>query len=205
MTTPKPRIEFWYEFASTYSYIAAMRIERLAEAAGVTVDWKPFLLGPIFQAQGWDTSPFNLYPAKGRYMVREMERLAAGQGLPFKLPTPFPQNSLQAARLALVGVEEGWVAPFSKAVYLAQFRDGAAISDKTVLASILRELKLDAPRLLERASSPDVKERLKEQTSLAQETDIFGAPSFLVGEELYWGNDRMEQAISLARDRHPAI
>ena len=94
----RPVLEFWYEFASTYSYLSAMRIDALAAAAGVAVAWKPFLLGPIFKAQGWDTSPFNLYPAKGRYMVRDLERLAADRGLAFVLPAVFPQNSLRATR-----------------------------------------------------------------------------------------------------------
>src|SRR5947208_2982205 len=90
-------MDFFYEFASSYSYVAALRIAPLAEAAGVTVRWRPFLLGPIFKAQGWDTSPFNLYPAKGRYMVRDCERLCAALGLAFRVPQPFPQNSLLAA------------------------------------------------------------------------------------------------------------
>ena len=199
MSTPSARIEFWYEFASTYSYIAAMRIERLAETAGVVVDWKPFLLGPIFQAQGWNNSPFNLYPAKGRYMVRELERLAAAEGLPFKMPDGFPQNSLQAARLAIIGAQEGWVVPFTKAVYLAEFRDGADISDRAVLEGILRNLKLDPAQLFARIATADVKDRLKEQTALAEESGIFGAPSFIVGDELFWGNDRLEPALELAR------
>ena len=66
MGTPAPRLEFWYEFASTYSYLSAMRIEALTADAGVTLVWKPVLLGPIFHAQGWNTSPFNIYPAKGK-------------------------------------------------------------------------------------------------------------------------------------------
>lgn len=101
------KLTFWFEFASTYSYLSAMRIEVLAEEAGVGIVWKPFLLGPIFKAQGWDTSPFNLYPAKGKYMVRDMERIAEARGLKFRLPDPFPQNGLHG-RLALVGLEEGW-------------------------------------------------------------------------------------------------
>jgi 2-hydroxychromene-2-carboxylate isomerase len=199
MSTGSGRLEFWYEFASTYSYIAAMRIERLAAAAGVAVDWKPFLLGPIFQAQGWNNSPFNLYPAKGRYMVRELERLAAAEGLPFKMPNGFPQNSLQAARLAIVGAHEGWVVPFTKAVYLAEFRDGADISDRAVLEGILRGLKLDPSQLFARIATAEVKDRLKEQTALAQESGVFGAPSFIVGDELFWGNDRLEEALKWAR------
>jgi 2-hydroxychromene-2-carboxylate isomerase len=89
--------EFWYEFASTYSYPAAMRVAELAGSRGVALAWRPFLLGPIFAAQGWRDSPFNIYPAKGRYMWRDMERICDGMGLPLKRPDPFPQNSLLAA------------------------------------------------------------------------------------------------------------
>src|SRR5256886_17599605 len=111
-----PALDFFYEFASSYSYIAAMRIAPLAKAAGVEVRWRPFLLGPIFKAQGWDTSPFNLYEAKGRYMWRDMERLAAELSLPFRRPDPFPQNSLLPARVAPFGLAQGWGADFSVAL-----------------------------------------------------------------------------------------
>ena len=92
---------FWYEFASTYSYPAAFRVERAAASAGIAVVWKPFLLGPILARQGFTDSPFNLYPAKGRYMWRDLERLCADLGLAFRRPDPFPQSSLLAARVAL--------------------------------------------------------------------------------------------------------
>ena len=105
-------LEFWFDFASTYSYLSAMRIQDVAAQSGVSVDYKPFLLGPIFAAQGWTMSPFNLVPAKGRYMVRDIERIAAARGLAFKLPTPFPQNGLMAARLAVVGRGRGWNSRF---------------------------------------------------------------------------------------------
>jgi 2-hydroxychromene-2-carboxylate isomerase len=93
-----PVLDFWFEFASTYSYPAAMRIAPLAKANGVNVRWRPFVLGPIFQAQGWQTSPFNLYPDKGRYMWRDLERICGALNLPFARPEPFPQNSLLAGR-----------------------------------------------------------------------------------------------------------
>jgi 2-hydroxychromene-2-carboxylate isomerase len=194
-----PKLEFWYEFASTYSYLAAMRIEALAARAGVAVEWKPFLLGPIFHAQGWESSPFNLYPAKGRYMVRDLARLAAERGLRFALPQPFPQNSLLAARVALVGADEGWVAPFTRAVFTAEFADGAQIADRGTLAAILDGLKLDAQRILSRIDEPAIKERLKQQTAQAQRLGIFGAPSFASGGELFWGDDRLEQALAWAK------
>jgi 2-hydroxychromene-2-carboxylate isomerase len=196
--TSIPQVEFWYELSSTYSYLSAMRIEALAAAAGVDILWKPFLLGPIFRGQGWDTSPFNIYPAKGKHMVRDMERLTAARGLPFKLPTPFPQNSLHAARLALIGHAEGWVVAFTRAVYEAEFADGADIGDKRVLAGILKRLGLDADALLERSATPENKDRLRQQTEEAQELGIFGAPSFLTRGELFWGDDRLELALAAA-------
>jgi 2-hydroxychromene-2-carboxylate isomerase len=195
----KPRIEFWHELASTYSYLSAMRIEALAAAAGVAVMWKPLLLGPIFRTQGWDTSPFNIYPAKGKYMVRDMERLAAARGLPFRLPTPFPQNSLHAARLALIGHAEGWGVAFTRAVYEAQFARGASIGDKRALLDILMGLGVDAEAALARSETADNKQRLRQQTEEAQELGIFGAPSFLAGGELFWGDDRLEQALAACR------
>jgi len=198
MSTSGPRIEFWYEFASTYSYLSAMRIETLAAAAGVTVIWKPVLLGPIFRAQGWDTSPFNIYPAKGKYMVRDMERLATARGLPFKLPSPFPQNSLHAARMALIGHTEGWGATFTRAVYEAEFSQGANISERRVLAAILKRLGVEPDALLARSEAPDNKQRLRQQTEEAQELGIFGAPSFLAKGELFWGDDRLEHALQAA-------
>jgi 2-hydroxychromene-2-carboxylate isomerase len=198
MTETGARLEFWYDFASTYSYLSAMRIEGLAAAAGVEVAWKPFLLGPIFAAQGWTTSPFNLYPAKGRNMVRDIERLAAARGLAFALPQKFPQNSLMAARLALVGSEEGWIAPFTRAVYAAEFAHAADISDGQALGPILQSLHLDSQKIFARIAQADIKDRLKRQTAEAQARGIFGAPSFCVGHELFWGDDRLEQALAWA-------
>src|SRR5277367_1478778 len=137
-------LEFWYEFASTYSYPAAMRIARLADAAGVSVHWRPFLLGPIFGAQGWSDSPFNIYPVKGRYMWHDLERICAREKLPLKLPPiRFPQNGLKAARLALAGEKDGWTDRFVRAAYTANFAQRKDISDDATIAEILRGIGVD--------------------------------------------------------------
>lgn len=196
------KIEFWYEFASTYSYPAAMRVEAAAREAGVTLRWRPFLLGPIFGAQGWNDSPFNIYPAKGRYMWRDMARICEAVGLALKAPVRFPQNGLKAARLALLGQDAAWGPEFTRRVYLANFSEQKDISDEGVLADILSSLSLDAAALIAQSNAPDNKERLKAQTEEAVARGIFGAPSFLAGDELFWGNDRLEAALQWART-HP--
>ncbi|KIC16381.1 2-hydroxychromene-2-carboxylate isomerase [Leisingera sp. ANG-DT] len=189
-------ITFWFEFASTYSYLSVMRIGELAAARGVAVTWKPFLLGPIFAAQGWDTSPFNIYPAKGRYMWRDMERICAARGLPLCRPAVFPQNGLIAARLALATGQNG-IEAFTKAVFQAQFGAGKDIADETVLQRCLSTAGLDRS-LMQRAQAPDIKSALRTKTDEAIAAGIFGAPSFTSGAELFWGDDRLEQALEHA-------
>ena len=196
MAAARRKIEFWYEFASTYSYLSVMRIEELAASADVDVEWRPFLLGPLFMSQGWNDSPFNLYPAKGRYMWRDLQRLTASRGLPFKKPQIFPANGLYAARIALIGAEEGWVGRFTKEVFLAQFRDGAAISDTEVLTDILNGLALDGTRIVAMAQSSTIKEQLRNQTERARDLGIFGAPSFITEDgELFWGDDHLQAVL----------
>src|SRR5438128_3055126 len=146
----RPVLQLWFEFASTYSYPAVQRIEALAAGLGVGVEWKPFLLGPVFKSQGWNDSPFNLYPAKGRYMWRDLERLCAKHGLTV------------AAILDVLG------------------RPGRALVE---------------------AAGPEAKARLRAETERAIALGIFGAPTAVVGDELFWGNDRLEDALAWAAGR----
>lgn len=199
----KPTLEFWYEFASTYSYLAAMRIEALAAAAGVGLVWKPFLLGPIFARQGWDTSPFNIYPEKGRYMWRDMARLTARHGLAFNRPSALPRNGLHAARAALVGLDQGWGVAFTKAVYHANFVDDRDIGQVDVIAGLLQDMALPAADIIAASQTPEIKDRLRANTDAAMQAGIFGAPSFIAGGELFWGHDRMADALDWATARKP--
>jgi 2-hydroxychromene-2-carboxylate isomerase len=146
-----PLLDFWFDFASTYSYPAAMQIAPVAQQAGVIVRFRPFLLGPLFKAQGWPTSPFNVYPAKGRYMWRDLKRICFDFDLPFRQPEPFPQNSLLAARVALIGLSDSWGEEFCRSVFRVQFGEGRQIDDPTVISDILSQLRIESAPVLEAA------------------------------------------------------
>jgi 2-hydroxychromene-2-carboxylate isomerase len=195
-----PVLNFWFDFASTYSYPAALRISVLAEEAGVTAHFKPFLLGPIFKQQGWTTSPFNLYPAKGGHMWRDLERICTDLALPFVRPDPFPQNSLIAARVALVGLREAWGEEFCLEVFRSQFGQGQRIDDADAVGKILARLGIAPEPVLKIAHSDSNKAALREQTEEAERRGIFGAPTFIATDgELFWGNDRLERALRWAK------
>jgi len=190
-------LEFWFEFGSTYSYLSAFRIE---DAEGVQISWRPFLLGPIFEEQGWNDSPFNVYPAKGRYMWRDIERQCAKYRIPFTKPSRFPRNGLLAARAACLAkaTSARWLPGFVRAVFRANFAEDREIGDVVEIRSILDELGQPGAELVEQAQMPENKQRLCEHTQRAIELGIFGAPSFVVEGELFWGNDRLEDALEWA-------
>ncbi len=160
MIKPKP-LEFWFEFASTYSYLSVMRIDALARMAGVSVLYRLFLLGPIFQTQGWETSPFNIYPAKGDYMWKDIARQARAYDIPFHQPKIFPALRLRAARIATLGKDQDWCLPFIRAVFEANFVESLDIGDPVHLETLLAELGIDGATVLKEAKSDDVKKRLR--------------------------------------------
>ena len=197
-----PRLDFWYEFSSTYSYLAAMRIETLAKAAGVVVHWRPFLLGPIFKSQGMETSPFNLYPLKGNYMWRDMTRWSEFLQLPrFVQPKKFPSNGVMASRVALA-LDEAARPAFTQAVYIAEFTEDRDIADPAVVQDVLKKLGHDAAAIFAKSTEQPIKDKLRANTDEATKLGIFGAPDFVTEDgELFWGNDRLEQAIAWAARR----
>ena len=192
-------VDFWLEFASTYSYPAAMRAEDAARAAGVSLAWRPFLLGPIFKSQGWNDSPFNLYPTKGRYMWRDLERTCERLGLPFRRPSAFPRSGLLAARVACWHHGEAWLPAFVRGVYRANFAEDRDIASPAVIGDVLEGAGADPAAALAAAEAPAAKERLRAETERAVALGVFGAPTFAVGGELFWGNDRLDEALAWAR------
>ena len=190
-------LEFWFDFASPYAYLAAETIESAAGDAGVAVRWKPFVLGPIFQEQGWTDSPFNLVPAKGRYLWRDLQRETRRLGVPWRRPTRFPFNSALATKTAT------WIEPderlplYCRAVFRAGFAERRDPATPSVVSACLRAAGLD-DSALERARAEDGGRRLRADVHRARELDIFGAPSFVVDGELFWGNERLASALERA-------
>ncbi|MGS1007916.1 DsbA family protein [Achromobacter anxifer] len=207
MTAPlpaTPRIEMWFDFASPYSYLAIERIDALAQEAGVRVDLRPFLLGPIFQAQGWNDTPFRLFPGKGAYMMRDIARLADKYGLVYNRPRLFPRMSVLPARIALLGQDEPWGRDFCVAVFRANFQRDLDIQSEDVVHGLLTDLGLDAAALIARGKSEAAKEALRRQVDQARNLGLFGAPTFFVDGEMFWGNDRLEDALEWTRREAPA-
>lgn len=191
-------IEFWFEFASTYSHPAAQRIARHAAERGLGVIWRPFLLGPIFAAQGWNDSPLNLYPAKGEHMWRDLARVCEGHGVYFRRPSSFLRNGLLGARVCVAAEDQPWMPDFARSLYRANFVDDLDTSREDVVGRALRAVGQAAEPWLARAAEATIKTRLRVQTERAQSLGIFGAPSFIVGDELFWGDDRLEAALDHA-------
>ena len=198
MTTSDKQLEFWFDFGSNYSYLAMMRIEALAGQACVPITLKPFLLGPIFKSFGWDTSPFVLQKLKGEYTWRDMERQCAKYGLAWQRPTAFPRRALLPHRVALLGADQPWVWEFCKQIMHANFVDDREIDDPLIVADILNSLGQSAGSLISSAQADANKAALRQQSELAATRGIFGAPTFFVGDEMFWGNDRLDDAVAFA-------
>ncbi|MBD8542676.1 2-hydroxychromene-2-carboxylate isomerase [Oxalobacteraceae sp. CFBP 8761] len=192
-------IEFWFDFGSNYSYLSMMRIRRAAAAANLGVELKPFMLGPIFKSLGWGTSPFVLQTLKGDYVWRDMRRQCVKYGLRWQRPSVFPRNALLAARIALQGEGTCWLEGFCEQVMLANFADDRDIGDEAVLAGILAGLGADSAEIIAAAKTDACKAALRARTADAQARGIFGAPMFFVGDEMFWGNDRLEDAIAYGK------
>jgi 2-hydroxychromene-2-carboxylate isomerase len=201
MSSASPEIEFWFDFGSNYSYLSVMRIEDAARRLGVQLAWRPFLLGPIFQALGMQNSPFVLQKEKGAYVWRDMVRQCRKYGLRWKQPTTFPRLGVLPSRVALLGADQPWVGAFCRRVMELNFVLDKDINQPDQLTPILAELGLPVADILDQSGKETTKLRLREQTEQARARGTFGAPTFFVGTEMFWGNDRMDDALLFAADR----
>ena len=194
-----PTLDFWFDFGSNYSYLSAMRIEQAAAAHGVALRWQPFLLGPVFRALGWETSPFVLQKEKGDYVWKDMVRQCRKYGLPWQRPSNFPRAAVLPLRIALAGAGQPWIGEFCRRTMRLNFAEDRDIDAPETMAALLADMGLPAHRVIDEALSDANKLRLRRQTETAMEKGIFGAPTFFVGEEMFWGNDRLDDALAFAR------
>lgn len=196
-------IEFWFDFGSNYSYLSVMRIEALAAARHVQILWRPFLLGPVFRQLGFDNSPFVLQKEKGAYVWKDMERQCRKYDIALTRPSVFPRAALLAMRVAVLGANEAWIAGYCRKIVQLNFADDRDIGSVEVVSEALDVLGLPAQRLIADAQSDANKLRLREQTESAMNKHIFGAPTFFVGGEMFWGNDRLEDALDYCDSMTP--
>lgn len=186
-------IDFYFDFSSSYSYLALPGIEKLAGDDDVSFNWKPIVLGAIFQAAGH--APPVPDTAKGRYVWHDVERSAALAGLPYKWPEPFPFNGIAASRIFwfLADSDTDKAVEWARAVFNASFSEGRDCSNPEVLGQVATALGHDAEALLAATADEAIKAKLKEVTGEAMQRGVFGAPTFFVDGEMFWGGDRLGQ------------
>ncbi|WP_374403768.1 2-hydroxychromene-2-carboxylate isomerase [Niveibacterium sp.] len=189
---PAP-IDFYFDFASPYGYLAAEVIDEIAAKYGRVVIWHPILLGAAFKAMG--AAPLPSVPLKGEYVQRDVARSARFLGLPFRMPTHFPIPTQHAARafLWLNDRNTGLARKFARAAYRAYFVEDQNISETDVVLAIATELGIDRTELADAMASGAIKDRFKAEVDVALARGVFGSPFFIVEGEPFWGVDRLPQ------------
>ena len=195
---PDRPLEFWFEYGSTYTYLTVARIASVAAGRKVHVDWRPFLLMPILIEQGLENGPFLPYPNKLRYMWRDLERRALRYSIPYQKPSVYPPNTLLTARIGYLAQSQNWCAGFTQEVFRLHWTESVIIGTDENIRRSLNFVGQDVDRIVTMAQSDDNKTGLRRQTEQAKALGIFGSPTFVVGNELFWGDDRLEDALDFA-------
>ncbi len=195
------RIDFWFSIGSTYTYLTVMRLRGIEQQFGVRFNWRPFSVRALMLEM--NNVPFKGKPAKEEYMWRDLQRRAARYQLPVRFPISYPlENFDRANRVAIIGEQEGWCEDYVRAAYALWIQAGVPAGDEDNLVQSLEVAGQDAERVMVRANADDNREAYEEATNEARSLGIFGAPSFIVdGDELFWGDDRLEDAIDFAKGK----
>ena len=191
-------IDFWFTMGSTYSCLTVMRLEKVERATGIAFNWRPFHLLTILSEM--KHVPFADKPAKSAYMWRDIERRSKMYGLSLRLPAPYPaRQSIVANQVALFGMQEGWGRSFVREAYRQWFELGHETGSEPNVSTSLRAISQDPDRVLPLSGGEAVAKALTQETDIARSLGIFGSPTFAVGRELFWGDDRLEDAVSWMR------
>ena len=186
------KLEFFFDYGSPYSYLADTRLAGLQERTGCEIEYRPMLLGGVFKATG-NRSPFEeTVVPKLKYQSLEMQRWVEYCGAPFQSNPFFPINTLQLMRMAHAARSVGVFETFHRAAFRGMWEDGQNLGDSDVLAQVLEAAGLDAAKLLALTADPDIKQSLMQTSEDAVARGVFGAPTFFVGEVMFFGNDRLD-------------
>ena len=183
-------VEFWYDFLSPTAYLGYWRLKDIAARTGATIDYHPMLLGGVFKATGNQT-PVNVKP-KGKWMFIDMSNYARKYGVPLKSNPYFVFSSLPLMRGAILAQERGELEPYNDTIFYGVWRDARNLADPGIIVETLNEAGLDAAAYVEGIQQQDVKDRLIANTNEAVEKGAFGAPTFFVGDKMWWGQDRLD-------------
>ena len=189
-------IDFWFSTGSTYTYLTVSRLEQVAAAEGVRFNWRPFSVRQIMREQ--NNVPFATKPVKMAYMWRDLERRAAWHGIPFRKPSHYPPDTLLTARIGMVGCQDGWCREFTERTFALHWTEDRPIGSDGNLGTVMRDMRLEPAEILARAQGDEIKAALRAQTERARTLGIFGSPTFVVEGELYWGDDRLKEAMERA-------
>ena len=190
-------IDFWYSIGSTYTYLSVMRFAEVARTTGVSFRWRPFNVRHFMIEQ--DNIPFKDKTVKTAYMWRDVERRARRYGLMPMLPAPYPLHGLVLAnQIAVLGAIEGWAERYRRAAYRHWFKGGEPAGEEPNIFGSLREIGQDPGRVLDLATAPPLVKALAEATDEAMALRVFGSPIFVVAGEVFWGDDRLDDAVQWA-------
>jgi len=191
------QLTFWFEYASTYTWLTVARIDALARQRGVPVEWRPFLLSAILKQRGHLDGPFA-EPVKARYMWRDLERRAARHGIAYRKPSVYPPNTLLTARIGTLAALQGWCEPFTREVFRLHWTEDVSLGTEDNLRRALQAVGKSPEQVLPAAQTDGNKQLLRAATDEAEALGVFGSPTFTVGEEVFWGDDRLDDALDFA-------
>jgi len=184
-------VEFWYDVVCPYAYLGSTQIERVAAEAGARVEWRPFLLGGVLKAVGTSDNAMNqMSRPRLHHNWLDMHRWADWFEVPLEMPAAHPRRTVLAMRAVLAAGEAARV-PARRALFEAYWVRGEDVADPTVVTRVLDGAGLDGALLVERAADPAIKRELHDRTDEAIARGIFGAPTMFVGDEMFWGQDRL--------------
>ena len=194
-------LEFWFSVGSTYTALTVMRMNEIERLHNITLRLMPFSVRRVMLDM--DNVPFPASKAsKVTYMWRDIERRAAIYGFPVKVPAPYPlQEFDRANKMALVGAQEGWIKDYVLQTYKNWFQHGLEAGGDENLKATFKTLSLDVKEILARSQTSEIDKLYEDQTSVAVKKGIFGSPTFIVGGEVFWGDDRLEDAISWLKNQ----